>query len=90
MFFGLVTVKHVISNISRFRLRAHTLRVESGLWPNKGFPGNVVTAETFRKRSMFYSAARMPVLVLLGRSMLSFLMAYMLLYKLLLTSSNLF
>jgi len=29
--------KHVIRNISRFRLRAHTLRVESGLWQNRVF-----------------------------------------------------
>ena len=32
--------KHVIRNISRFRLRAHTLRVESGLWQNKAFSCN--------------------------------------------------
>ena len=29
--------KHVVRNISRFRLRAHTLRVESGLWQNRVF-----------------------------------------------------
>ena len=32
--------KHVVRNISRFRLRAHTLIVESGLWQNRVFPCN--------------------------------------------------
>ena len=32
--------KHVVRNISRFRLRAHTLRVESGLWQKKVFSCN--------------------------------------------------
>ena len=82
--------KHVVRNISRFRLRAHTLRVETGLWQNRVFLVIVVTVRILTMRSMFYFTARMPVLVLLGRSMLFFLKAYLLLYKLLQTSSNLF
>ena len=32
--------KHVVRNISRFRLRAHTLKVESGLWQGRNFVCN--------------------------------------------------
>ena len=49
----------------------------------------VVTVRIFKMRSMFYFTARMPVCVLLGRSTLFFLMAYLLLYKFLQMNADL-
>ena len=36
-YFHLDLSKHVVRNISRFRLRAHTVKVESGLWQGRNF-----------------------------------------------------
>ena len=50
---------------------------------------NRVSFKRGEEKIMFYSTARMPVFVLLGRSMLFFLMAYLLLYKLLQMNADL-
>jgi hypothetical protein len=48
--------KHVVHNISRFRLRAHTLRVESGLWHNRVFSCNCCDCQDIQdeKHVVFY------------------------------------
>ena len=48
--------KHVVRNISRFRLRAHTLRVESGLWQNIVFSCNRCDCQDIQdeKHVLFY------------------------------------
>ena len=62
--------KHVMRNISRFRLSlwAHTLRVESGLWQNRVLSCNHCDCQDIQDEKLFNFIARMPVLVLLERS----------------------
>ena len=54
--------KHVVRNISRFRLRAHTLNLAYGRVET--LIAIIVTSRIFRIRSMFYFSAKMPVCVL--------------------------
>ena len=55
--------KHVMRNISRFRLRAHTLKVEAAAWHEDGScvcdQYNVlVKMNMFRTRCMFFYSAK--------------------------------